>query len=130
MCAACGEPIVREKQTNMNEVQTKTSEQQTKNMENKPKLNNKQKQGTKRSLTDDIATNCSDTGDCASDIQPAKRFKNEASQSESKIPVCKTHKIKCVMREVRKKGENEKRMFFACSLSRGKQCNFFEVSLF
>ena len=46
---------------------------------------------------------------------------------DSKIPICSQHKAKCTMQVTRKKGPNEKRMFFACSLPRNKQCQFFKV---
>lgn len=42
-------------------------------------------------------------------------------------PQCKTHSRPCVLRVVRKDGENKGRQFYACSLPRGAQCGFFEV---
>ena len=45
----------------------------------------------------------------------------------SKVPICDKHKKLCVMREVRKQGPNQKRMFFSCSLATGKNCQFFQV---
>ncbi|XP_013416368.1 endonuclease 8-like 3 [Lingula anatina] len=50
----------------------------------------------------------------------------EPPSQKSSIPMCTKHNKPCVIREVRKKGENQKRVFFACSLSRGKQCDFFK----
>ncbi|XP_028613541.1 endonuclease 8-like 3 [Grammomys surdaster] len=41
-------------------------------------------------------------------------------------PLCKTHGRRCVLRVVRKEGENKGRQFYACSLPRGAQCGFFE----
>ncbi|XP_076770265.1 endonuclease 8-like 3 isoform X2 [Arvicanthis niloticus] len=41
-------------------------------------------------------------------------------------PLCKTHGRRCVLRVVRKDGENKGRQFYACSLPRGAQCGFFE----
>ena len=43
----------------------------------------------------------------------------------SKIPPCPTHKKRCNMKEVYKKGDNYGRWFFSCPL---RTCNFFEVS--
>ena len=43
----------------------------------------------------------------------------------SKIPPCPTHKKRCNMKEVYKKGDNYGRWFFSCVL---RTCNFFEVS--
>lgn len=44
--------------------------------------------------------------------------------NSEKIPFCKTHKKKCSMKEVRKKGDNLGRWFFSCPV---RSCNFFEV---
>lgn len=44
--------------------------------------------------------------------------------NSDKIPFCKTHKKKCSMKEVRKKGDNLGRWFFSCPV---RSCNFFEV---
>ncbi|XP_031195668.1 endonuclease 8-like 3 [Mastomys coucha] len=41
-------------------------------------------------------------------------------------PRCKTHGRHCVLRVVRKDGENKGRQFYTCSLPRGAQCGFFE----
>nr|7OMK_A Chain A, Endonuclease 8-like 3 [Mus musculus] len=41
-------------------------------------------------------------------------------------PLCKMHHRRCVLRVVRKDGENKGRQFYACSLPRGAQCGFFE----
>ena len=52
----------------------------------------------------------------------------QSSESDAilnKIPPCPTHKKKCSMKEVHKKGDNYGRWFFSCPL---RMCNFFEVS--
>uniref|UniRef100_A0A7N4PUJ5 Endonuclease 8-like 3 n=1 Tax=Sarcophilus harrisii TaxID=9305 RepID=A0A7N4PUJ5_SARHA len=41
-------------------------------------------------------------------------------------PRCNVHKRLCVLRVVRKDGENKGRQFYACPLPRGSQCGFFE----
>ncbi|XP_051820222.1 endonuclease 8-like 3 [Antechinus flavipes] len=41
-------------------------------------------------------------------------------------PRCNIHKRLCVLRVVRKDGENKGRQFYACPLPRGSQCGFFE----
>ena len=41
--------------------------------------------------------------------------------------MCRRHKRPCLIREVRKKGPNEKRMFWTCPLS--KNCDFFQVGI-
>ncbi|XP_053400212.1 endonuclease 8-like 3 [Mercenaria mercenaria] len=59
----------------------------------------------------------------------SKSVTNSQSQQVShvdnndKIPFCKTHKRKCSMKEVRKKGDNLGRWFFSCPV---RSCNFFE----
>lgn len=49
---------------------------------------------------------------------------SETDSVPSKIPPCPTHKKKCNMKEVHKKGDNYGRWFFSCPL---RSCNFFEV---
>lgn len=44
-------------------------------------------------------------------------------------PRCSKHNRLCVLRVVRKDGENKGRQFYACPLPREKQCGFFEVSV-
>ncbi|XP_052018410.1 endonuclease 8-like 3 isoform X2 [Apodemus sylvaticus] len=44
----------------------------------------------------------------------------------ARSPRCKMHGRHCVLRVVRKDGENKGRQFYACSLPRGAQCGFFE----
>ncbi|KAG9347022.1 hypothetical protein JZ751_005949 [Albula glossodonta] len=41
-------------------------------------------------------------------------------------PYCVTHRRPCVLRVVRKEGENKGRQFYVCSLPRETQCEFFE----
>ncbi|KAI1883562.1 hypothetical protein AGOR_G00232860 [Albula goreensis] len=41
-------------------------------------------------------------------------------------PHCVTHRRPCVLRVVRKEGENKGRQFYVCSLPRETQCEFFE----
>ena len=43
-------------------------------------------------------------------------------------PKCEIHKVKCIRRQVHKKGENLHRMFWSCS--RGPGCNMFKVRWF
>ena len=43
------------------------------------------------------------------------------------VPCCEAHRRPCVLRVVRKEGENTGRHFYACSLPREAQCQFFEV---
>lgn len=42
-------------------------------------------------------------------------------------PRCKKHHRPCVLRVVRKNGENKGRQFYACPLPREAQCGFFQV---
>lgn len=44
-------------------------------------------------------------------------------------PHCSKHNRLCVLRVVRKDGENKGRQFYACPLPREAQCGFFEVSV-
>ncbi|XP_074651180.1 endonuclease 8-like 3 [Tubulanus polymorphus] len=55
---------------------------------------------------------------------PAIQTRN--AESGSKIPCCKGHNVKCSLLEVRKQGDNYRRMFYACKLPKAKQCNFFK----
>ncbi|KAJ8262213.1 hypothetical protein GJAV_G00163880 [Gymnothorax javanicus] len=42
------------------------------------------------------------------------------------VPCCEAHQRACVLRVVRKEGENKGRQFYACSLPRETQCQFFQ----
>ncbi|XP_035281013.1 endonuclease 8-like 3 [Anguilla anguilla] len=42
------------------------------------------------------------------------------------VPCCDTHRRPCVLRVVRKEGENKGRQFYACPLPQQTQCGFFE----
>lgn len=53
------------------------------------------------------------------------RTRGHHSKSDGS-PLCKVHHRRCVLRVVRKDGENKGRQFYACSLPRGAQCGFFE----
>ncbi|XP_021026598.1 endonuclease 8-like 3 [Mus caroli] len=53
------------------------------------------------------------------------RTRGHHSESDGS-PLCKMHHRRCVLRVVRKDGENKGRQFYACSLPRGAQCGFFE----
>lgn len=56
----------------------------------------------------------------------ATELKSYNSGLSNSRPQCKTHSRPCVLRVVRKDGENKGRQFYACSLPRGAQCGFFE----
>ncbi|XP_030644404.1 endonuclease 8-like 3 [Chanos chanos] len=64
--------------------------------------------------------------------QPSKKMKTDyASLSSGPVshpttPSCMSHRQPAVLRVVTKDGENKGRHFYACSLPREKQCNFFE----
>ncbi|XP_045677643.1 endonuclease 8-like 3 isoform X2 [Phyllostomus hastatus] len=45
---------------------------------------------------------------------------------DARIPRCGQHRRPCVLRVVRKGGENKGRCFYACPLPGGAQCGFFE----
>ncbi|KAM5312645.1 endonuclease 8-like 3 isoform 2-T2 [Glossophaga mutica] len=51
---------------------------------------------------------------------------DDARASAALIPRCGQHHRPCVLRVVRKDGENKGRCFYACSLPREAQCGFFE----
>ncbi|XP_036911020.1 endonuclease 8-like 3 isoform X2 [Sturnira hondurensis] len=51
---------------------------------------------------------------------------DDAGASAARVPRCGQHRRPCVLRVVRKDGENKGRRFYACSLPREAQCGFFE----
>jgi len=52
------------------------------------------------------------------------QFKSGKSTSD-KSELCKGHKVPCVKKTVSKEGPNKLRLFWACSLAKGKSCNHF-----
>ncbi|XP_051505591.1 endonuclease 8-like 3 [Myxocyprinus asiaticus] len=63
-------------------------------------------------------------GESMQNISPRDSQSNDASLPAT--PCCKGHCRPCTLRVVTKEGENKGRQFYACSLSRETQCNFFE----
>jgi hypothetical protein len=63
------------------------------------------------------------TGQVKSESNSQSQPVSHKSNSD-KISSCKTHKRKCSMKEVRKKGDNLGRWFFSCPV---RTCNYFEV---
>ena len=43
------------------------------------------------------------------------------------VPLCSGHNKRCTTRQVHKQGENKGRLFYACSMQREKNCQFFKV---
>ncbi|XP_051025873.1 endonuclease 8-like 3 [Acomys russatus] len=61
---------------------------------------------------------------------PNSEFQPKATPAPQSVragsPRCRKHNRLCVLRVVRKAGENKGRQFYACSLPREAQCGFFE----
>lgn len=47
----------------------------------------------------------------------------------ARSPRCSKHNRLCILRVVRKDGENKGRQFYTCPLPREAQCGFFKVSV-
>ncbi|XP_078071578.1 endonuclease 8-like 3 isoform X2 [Mustelus asterias] len=54
------------------------------------------------------------------------KMNDAAAAANPEIPSCKEHGRPCALRVVKKEGDNKGRQFYACSLPRQSQCNYFQ----
>ncbi|XP_055449591.1 endonuclease 8-like 3 [Psammomys obesus] len=72
------------------------------------------------------ATDLSSYNSGLSNSEPQAKTTHDTHSVNTGVPRCKKHSRLCVLRVVRKNGENKWRQFYACPLPREARCGFFE----